>query len=243
MCKLVIKNLYVNSGDKQILKGINLEVNKGETHVIMGINGSGKSTLLNVIMGDSNYQIIKGDISFNNENILNLSVDERARKGIFMAFQNPFEIPGITNSEFIKEALQSRSNKRINLFSFIEEYEENSKKLKMDKDFPHRDVNLGFSGGEKKRNEILQMLMLKPKLALLDEIDSGLDFDAIDLVGKNIKDEIEKGMSCILITHQQRIIDYLNPDYVHIINDGKIIKTGDKTLANKINEKGFKWLQ
>ena len=237
---LEIINLKVKVEDKIILDGINLKIKSGETHVIMGPNGIGKSTLLKTIMGDPNYTILDGDILFDNESILNKPVDERARLGLFLSMQSPIAISGVTNADFLKTAAKSKYNKDFKLLSFINELESISNKLSFDKDFLTRDVNLGFSGGEKKKSEILQMYVLKPFIALLDEIDSGLDVDSLKLIGKEITN-YKKEYNCgiLLITHYQRLLDYIKPDYVHIMCDGKIIKTGDSKLVKYIEDNGY----
>jgi Fe-S cluster assembly ATP-binding protein len=240
---LEIKELKAGIKGKEILKGINLKIKKGEIHAIMGLNGSGKSTLANVLMGHPAYQIKKGKIKFNGKNLLKMSTDERAKEGIFLAFQHPSEIAGIKNSVFIKTALneirKARKEKAMNIKEFKEKLKEKSQQLKM-KELTERYLNEGFSGGEKKRNEILQMLMMEPKLAILDEIDSGLDIDALKLVTKEINSMKKKDNAIIIITHYERILKYIKPDFVHIIHKGKIIKSGSFKLALKINEKGYK---
>lgn len=236
---LNIKDLYVNAGNKEILKGLNLKINKGETHVIMGPNGAGKSTLANIILNNPEYKIIKGEIDFEEENINDLKTDERARKGIFMSFQTPEEVPGISVMNFIKSAKSAQEKERIKVFAFKKELEENMEKLNMNKSYSSRDLNVGFSGGEKKKNEILQMLMLKPKLAILDETDSGLDVDAIKTVSKGIKMYKNDENAVLIITHSTKILQGLNVDYVHILVDGKIVKTSNAELANEIEKEGY----
>lgn len=238
---LVIKDLTIKVENKIVLNKFNLIINDSETHVIMGPNGVGKSTLTKVIMADSNYEVISGDIIYNNESILPLSTDQRARLGIFLAMQNPLEIEGVTNSEFLRTALSSKEEKNINLYSFIKKLDNAKEELKMPSEMIHRSVNKGFSGGEKKKNEILQMKMLEPNLVLLDEIDSGVDVDALKIVGQNINDYINsnKNTSVLMITHYTHILKYIKPDFVHVIKDGAIVKTGDYTLAKKIEENGF----
>lgn len=236
---LNIKDLYVNAGNKEILKGLNLKINKGETHVIMGPNGAGKSTLANIILNNPEYKIIKGEIDFEEENINDLKTDERARKGIFMSFQTPEEVPGISVMNFIKSAKSAQEKEMIKVFAFKKELEENMEKLNMNKSYSSRDLNVGFSGGEKKKNEILQMLMLKPKLAILDETDSGLDVDAIKTVSKGIKMYKNDENAVLIITHSTKILQGLNVDYVHILVDGKIVKSGTYELAKEIEEEGY----
>ena len=246
---LKIENLHVNVVDKEtskeILKGINLEVKTGEIHAIMGPNGNGKSTLANTLMGHYKYKVTAGDILLDGENIVDMPVDERSCKGLFLAMQYPNEISGVTNSDFIKQAMQARlpEGEHIKLYKFIKELDKSVKDLKMNQDLPHRYLNEGFSGGEKKRNEILQMKMLKPSFAILDEIDSGLDVDALKIVGENIDAMRSKDFGAIIITHYERLLDYVHCDYVHILMDGKIVKTGGKELIEKIDNEGYDWLK
>ena len=236
---LNIKDLHVNAGDKEILKGLNLTINEGETHVIMGPNGAGKSTLANIILNNLEYKIIDGEIDFEGENINDLKTDERARKGIFMSFQTPEEVPGISVMNFIKAAKSAQEKEMIKVFAFKKELEENMQKLDMKTGYSTRDLNVGFSGGEKKKNEILQMLMLKPKLAILDETDSGLDVDAIKTVSKGIKMYKNDKNAVLIITHSTKILQGLNVDYVHILVDGKIVKTAKADLASEIEKEGY----
>lgn len=236
---LNIKNLYVNAENKEILKGLNLKINKGETHVIMGPNGAGKSTLANIILNNPIYTIKSGEIDFEGENINELKTDERAKKGIFMSFQNPEEVPGISVMNFLKAAKNAKEKENVKIFAFKKEIEENMKKLNIDTSYASRDLNVGFSGGEKKKNEILQMLMLKPKLVILDETDSGLDVDAIKIVSKGINMYKNENNSVLIITHSTKILKDLKVDYVHILIDGKIIKTGNSSLANEIEKEGY----
>lgn len=238
---LEIKKLTVKVENKIVLDKFNLTINDGEVHVIMGPNGAGKSTLTKVIMADPNYEIVSGDIIYNNESILSLSTDQRARLGIFLAMQNPIEIDGVTNSDFLRTALSSKLNENVNLYSFIKKIDVATKDLKMPSEMIHRSVNKGFSGGERKKNEILQMKILEPSLILLDEIDSGVDVDALKIVGENINSYIKekKESSALIITHYTHLLKYIKPQFVHIIKNGKIIKTGDYSLAKKIEENGF----
>lgn len=246
---LKIEDLHVNVVDKdqskEILKGVNLEIKTGEIHAIMGPNGTGKSTLANTIMGHYKYEVTKGSITLDGEDVLKMPVDERSRKGIFLANQYPNEISGVSNSEFIKQAMQARlpEGEHIKLFKFIKELDKAVKDLKMRPDLPHRYLNEGFSGGEKKRNEILQMKMLKPSFAVLDEIDSGLDVDALKIVGENVNAMRSPDFGAIIITHYERLLDYINYDYVHIIMDGKIVRTGGKELVERIDNEGYDWLK
>jgi len=243
--KLVIKDLHVSVEGKEILKGVNLEMNTNEMHIIMGPNGTGKSTLAASVMGHYRYEVTSGTVTLDGEDVLAMSVDERSRKGLFLAMQYPSEISGVTNSDFIKTAMQSRleENQTIPLFKFIKEYDKAVKDLKMGGDLPHRYVNEGFSGGEKKRNEILQMKMLKPKFAILDEIDSGLDIDALRIVGENVNKMKNEQFGALVITHYERLLDYVDADVVHIMLDGRIVKTGDKELIKKVDTAGYDWIK
>ncbi len=236
---LNIENLYAKAGEKEILKGLNLKINKGEVHVIMGPNGAGKSTLANIILNNPQYKITEGTIKFEGEKINNLKTDEIARKGIFMSFQSPEEVAGISVVNFLKTAKTARSKEPIKIFAFKKEIEENMEKLNMKASYGNRDLNVGFSGGEKKKNEILQMLMLKPKLAILDETDSGLDVDAIKTVSKGINMYKNDENAVLIITHGTKILQEIKVDFVHVLVDGKIIKTGDGNLANTIEKEGY----
>ena len=244
---LNIKNLYAKIEENQILKGINLNVNKGEVHAIMGPNGSGKSTLASIIAGREEYDITDGDITFNGNDILDMSPEERAIQGLFLSFQYPVEIPGVTVTNFIKTALneirKAQGFDPIDPREFLNKMRDNMSLLDMDKKFMSRSLNEGFSGGEKKRNEIFQMAMLNPKLAILDETDSGLDIDALKIVSNGVNKLRNKENSIIIITHYQRLLDYIKPDHVHILYDGKIIKSGDKNLAIELEEKGYEWIK
>jgi len=242
---LEFKNLVVSVEGNVILNGINLKVRGGETHAIMGPNGSGKSTLANVCMGHPKYKVESGDILLDGESILDKSVDERSRQGIFLAMQNPIEVPGVTNFDFIKAAIQTRMGKEehLRVGKFILKFEDTSKELQMGKGLAHRFLNQGFSGGEKKRNEILQMKMLNPKFAFLDEIDSGLDVDALKLVGDQVTKQKSETLGLILITHYQRLLNYIEPDFVHIILKGQIVRTGAQELIEKIDQDGYDWIK
>jgi len=243
---LSIKNLKVNIEDKNILKGINLEIKPGEVHAIMGPNGSGKSTLGNVIAGREEYEVVGGSILFKGEDLLELEVDERAQKGIFMSFQYPVEIPGVSTSNFLKQILNtSRKAKGQSELSPIETLKLLKSKVQeigMKEDMLKRSLNEGFSGGEKKRNEILQMSILEPELAVLDETDSGLDIDALKVVAEGVNALRNDTRSFIVITHYQRLLNYIVPDFVHVLHDGKIVKSGDKSLAFELEEKGYDWI-
>ena len=243
---LKIENLHVSVEGKEILKGVSLEVKKGEIHAIMGPNGSGKSTLSSVIAGNEDYEVTKGNIYFNNENIEDLSAEERAHKGIFMSFQYPVEIPGITVTNFIKTAINSnlkaRGLKEMPANEMLKKIREKANLLEIDSRFLSRSLNEGFSGGEKKRNEIFQMAMLEPTLAILDETDSGLDIDALRIVASGVNKLKNKDNATVVITHYQRLLDHIIPDYVHVLQDGKIAKSGDKNLALQLEEKGYDWI-
>ena len=237
---LEVKNLHVDVEDKQILHGVNLEIGKGETHVLMGPNGTGKSTLGYALMGNPRYTVREGEIWFDGKNITDEAVNERAKAGIFLSFQNPLEVPGVTLSSFIRNALEQKTGKRIRLWDFKKELERTMEILQMDPSYAERDLNVGFSGGEKKKAEILRLLMLKPSLAILDETDSGLDVDAVRTVSAGIE-EYQKNCkgSLLIITHSTKILESLTVDYTHVMVEGKIIETGDASLVDKINESGF----
>ena len=240
---LEIKNVYCSITDSNlnILKGLSLKIKEGETHVIMGPNGTGKSTLAKAIMGHYKYSITKGDILIDKESILNLTVDERAKKGLYLCMQDPTVIEGVSNSEFLRTALSSKTGTKVNLYSFITDMEKAMREVELDSNMLHRSLNMGFSGGEKKKNEILGLKVLKPKYIILDEIDSGLDVDSLRIVCKNIKQYIKenKDASLLIITHYPRILEYLKPDYVHILKDGKIRKSGDISLALEVEKEGY----
>ncbi len=236
---LNIKDLYVNANEKEILKGLNLTINKGETHVIMGPNGAGKSTLANVILNNPEYKKISGSVEFEGEDIRNLSTDKIAQKGIFMSFQSPEEIPGISTMNFLKYAKNKVTGKPVKMMEFKENVKNYVEELRMNPKLVERNLNVGFSGGEKKKNEILQMLTLNPKLAILDETDSGLDVDAIKTVSKGIEMYKNSENAILIITHNTHILDKLKIDYVHILVNGRIVETGTAELAQKIEEEGF----
>ena len=244
---LSIDKLHVSVEGKPILNGINLDVRAGEIHAIMGPNGSGKSTLSSVIAGNEDYEVTKGDIVYKNENIIELSPEERAHKGIFMSFQYPVEIPGITVTNFIKTAINSnlkaRNENEMPANKMLKKIREKAELLEIDSKFLSRSLNEGFSGGEKKRNEIFQMAMLEPSLSILDETDSGLDIDALKIVANGVNKLKNKNNAVIVITHYQRLLDYIVPDYVHVLHQGKIVKSGDKELAHQLEEKGYDWIK
>ncbi len=245
---LEIKGLGCKVEDKQILKDLDLTIKGGEIHVIMGPNGTGKSTLASTLMGHPRYSVTGGSVTLDGKNVLDMSVDERARAGLFLAMQYPSEIPGVSNSDFLRTAMNANlgEGKQIGLFPFRKALNSAVEKLEMNQDLPNRYLNEGFSGGEKKRNEILQMMLLKPAIAMLDEIDSGLDIDALRIVGNNVTElakERGEEMGVLLITHYQRILDYVKPDYVHILMGGRIVQTGDYTLAEKLERDGYEWLK
>ena len=244
---LKIKDLKAQVEDNQILKGINLEINAGEVHAIMGPNGSGKSTLSSVIAGREDYEVTEGAIDFDGEDLLDLDPEERAHKGIFLSFQYPVEIPGVTVSNFIKTAInesrKGRGEEPMEAREMLAKMREKSALLEMDKSYLSRSLNEGFSGGEKKRNEIFQMAMLEPKLAILDETDSGLDIDALRIVANGVNKLRSKDNAVVVITHYQRLLDYIKPDYVHVLYQGKIVKSGGPELAHELEERGYDWIK
>lgn len=243
MAKLVIENLHVSIDNKSILKGVNLVVNEKEIHAIMGPNGNGKSTLLLAIMGHPRYDIDEGSIYFNDQNVLEMSVDERSKVGLFLGMQYPQEVPGVTNADFLKSALNARRDTPIDFYDFVKNIESNIEKLRMKPDLAHRYLNEGFSGGEKKRNEILQLLMLEPKIAMLDEIDSGLDIDALHIVANVLKQaQAEKQMGLIIVSHYERFFEFIEPTHTHIMMDGKLVLSSDASLVRKIDQEGYDWI-
>jgi Fe-S cluster assembly ATP-binding protein len=244
---LEVKDLHAAIDGKAILKGLNLQINKGEVHAIMGPNGSGKSTLAKVIAGHPSYEVTKGDILFEGKSILELEPDERAREGVFMAFQYPVEVPGVSNSQFLRlaynEKMKHIGGEELDPLEFNDLLKEKAKIVEMDSSFFKRSVNEGFSGGEKKRNEILQMAVLDPKLAVLDETDSGLDIDALRIVSEGVNQIRSAENAVILVTHYQRLLNYIVPDFVHVLADGKIVKEGGKELALELEERGYDWVK
>jgi Fe-S cluster assembly ATP-binding protein len=242
-----IKNLHASINGKEILKGLNLTVKAGEVHAIMGPNGAGKSTLASVLAGKEDYEVTAGEVIFNGKNLLELPIEDRAKEGLFLAFQYPVEIPGVSNINFLRTALNEikeyRGEEQISAKDFMNMVREKSKLVELDAKLASRSVNEGFSGGEKKRNEIFQMAMLEPKLAVLDETDSGLDIDALRIVSNGVNMLKTPENATIVITHYQRLLDYIVPDFVHVLSDGKIVKTGPKELALELEEKGYDWLK
>jgi Fe-S cluster assembly ATP-binding protein len=247
MSLLKVENLQAKIEENQILKGLNLEVNPGEVHAIMGPNGSGKSTLASVIAGREDYEVNGGSVIFDGEDITDLEVHERAQKGIFLAFQYPVEIPGVSNANFMKSSInalrEARGEEPMAAKDFLQRMREKSALVEIDSKFMSRAVNEGFSGGEKKRNEIFQLAMLEPKLALLDETDSGLDIDALKIVSDGVNKLRNENNAFVVITHYQRLLNYIVPDFVHVLADGKIVKSGGKELALELEEKGYEWVK
>ena len=239
---LEIKNLKASVNDKNILNGLNLKINAGEVHAIMGPNGSGKSTLANILTGKEGYNV-SGEIKFEGENLNKVPIEERAQKGIFLAFQYPLEIPGVNTNNFLKTSLntikKARGEKELDTLSFLSLVKEKSSELGIDEKFLSRQLNVGFSGGKKKKNEILQMKLLEPKLAVLDETDSGLDIDALRIVAEGVNSSKNKNNAFLIITHYQRLLDYIKPDFIHVLSKGKIIKTGDRELGQQLEKSGY----
>ncbi|WAG30202.1 Fe-S cluster assembly ATPase SufC [Staphylococcus chromogenes] len=242
---LEIKDLHVSIDDKEILKGVNLTINTGEIHAIMGPNGTGKSTLSSAIMGHPSYEVTQGEVLLDGKNILEMEVDERAKAGLFLAMQYPSEITGVTNADFMRSAINSQreEGQEINLMQFIKKLDKQMDFLDMDKDMAQRYLNEGFSGGEKKRNEILQLMMLQPKFAILDEIDSGLDIDALKVVSKGINEMRGEDFGSLIITHYQRLLNYITPDHVHVMYNGIVVKSGGAELAKRLEEEGYEWVK
>ena len=243
MKTLEIKNLHVDVEGKNILKGVDLTVREGEVHALMGPNGNGKSTLLAAVMGHPKYIVTEGSITWDGKNVLEMSVDERSKAGLFLAMQYPQEIPGVTNSDFLRAAMNVRRESPVPLFTFIKSMEKTIKDLEMKEDLAHRFLNEGFSGGEKKRNEIVQMELLKPDVAMLDELDSGLDVDALHIVARAINNmRKEYPLSLIVVSHYERFYELIEPQFVHVLVDGKIVVEGDASLARKVDEEGYDWI-
>lgn len=244
---LSITNLHAKVEDKDILKGLNLKVNPGEIHAIMGPNGSGKSTLGYVLSGRDGYEVTQGNVEFAGKNLLDLEIEERAHEGLFLAFQYPVEIPGVSNMEFLKASVDAKRKHlglpELSAIEFMKLARESSKRVNLEAAFLKRGVNEGFSGGEKKRNEIMQMMLLEPKLCILDETDSGLDIDALQVVAKGVNEMRSPDRSFIVVTHYQRLLDFIVPDFVHVLSGGRIVKTGGKELALELEEKGYAWLE
>ena len=244
---LSVKNLHATVDGKEILRGINLEMGPGEVHAIMGPNGSGKSTLANVLAGRDNYEVTQGEVTFKGQDLLDMDPEVRAREGVFLAFQYPVEIPGVTNLYLLKAALNAirkhRGEEEIDAVNFLKLVKEKAALVEMKQEFLYRAVNEGFSGGEKKRNEILQMALLEPHLSVLDETDSGLDIDALKIVAQGVNTLRDENRSMLVVTHYQRLLDYIVPDYVHVLAHGRIIRSGDKSLALELEEKGYGWIE
>ncbi len=244
---LSIRDLHAKINDRTILNGVNLEVGAGEVHAIMGPNGSGKSTLANVLAGRDGYEVTEGSITYCGHDLLAMAPEERAREGVFLAFQYPVEIPGVNNAYLLKAGLNAVRKQRglpeLDAFEFLARVRENMKLMQMDENFLNRGVNEGFSGGEKKRNEILQMAILEPKLAVLDETDSGLDVDALQVVARGVNSLRSPERSIVLVTHYQRLLDYIEPDFVHVLAGGRILKSGDKSLALELDKRGYDWVR
>ncbi|MGC5324777.1 Fe-S cluster assembly ATPase SufC [Brevibacillus sp. SYSU BS000544] len=242
---LEIKNLRARIEEKEILKGLSLEIKGGEVHAIMGPNGTGKSTLASTLMGHPKYEVTDGSVNLNGEDLLEMAVDERARAGMFLAMQYPSEISGVTNSDFLRSAMNARRGEgnEISLMKFIRELDKRMDTLEMDQAFAHRYLNEGFSGGEKKRNEILQMMMLQPGICILDEIDSGLDIDALKVVAKGVNEMRAAERGFLIITHYQRLLNYIKPDFVHVMMQGRIVKSGGPELAERLEAEGYDWIK
>ena len=245
MATLEIKDLHVEIDGKEILKGVNLTINTNEVHAIMGPNGTGKSTLASAIMGHPKYVVTQGEVLIDGENVLEMEVDERAKAGLFLAMQYPAEISGVTNADFLRSAINARREEgdEISLMKFIRELDKTMEFLEMPEEMGQRYLNEGFSGGEKKRNEILQMMMIKPTFGILDEIDSGLDIDALKVVSKGINQMRGEGFGCLMITHYQRLLNYITPDHVHVMMQGKVVKSGGAELAHRLEAEGYEWVK
>ncbi|AYC30045.1 Fe-S cluster assembly ATPase SufC [Paenisporosarcina cavernae] len=245
MSTLVIQDLHVAIEGKEILKGVNLSINTNEIHAIMGPNGTGKSTLASAIMGHPKYEVTSGTVMLDGEDVLEMEVDERAKAGLFLAMQYPSEINGVTNADFLRSAMNARREEgdEVSLMKFIRQLDSKMDFLEMDQDMAQRYLNEGFSGGEKKRNEILQLMMLEPKFAILDEIDSGLDIDALKVVSKGINEMRGEGFGCLIITHYQRLLNYITPDHVHVMMQGRVVKSGGPELAHRLEAEGYDWVK
>lgn len=241
----IVDGLRASIEDKEILKGIQLKINGGEVHAVMGPNGTGKSTLASALMGHPKFEVTEGSVTLNGEDVLEMDVDERARAGLFLAMQYPSEIPGVTNADFLRSAINARRGEgnEISLIKFIRQMEGKMKELDMNPEFSHRYLNEGFSGGEKKRNEILQMMLLDPKIVILDEIDSGLDIDALKIVAAGVNAMRSQERGFLIITHYQRLLNYITPDYVHVMMQGRIVKSGGPELAHKLEAEGYDWIK
>ncbi|MGG6312125.1 Fe-S cluster assembly ATPase SufC [Paenibacillus macerans] len=241
----VVEELKATIEEKEILKGINIEIKGGEIHAIMGPNGTGKSTLASALMGHPKYEVTEGQVTLNGEDVLEMAVDERARAGLFLAMQYPSEIAGVTNSDFLRSAINARRGEgnEVSLIKFIRQMESQMKVLEMNPEFAHRYLNEGFSGGEKKRNEILQMLLLDPKIVILDEIDSGLDIDALRIVANGVNSMRSEDRGFLIITHYQRLLNYVKPDFVHVMMQGRIVKSGGPELAERLEQDGYDWIK
>ncbi|RWZ54906.1 Fe-S cluster assembly ATPase SufC [Halobacillus fulvus] len=242
---LEIKDLHVEIEGQEILKGVNLTINGGEFHAVMGPNGTGKSTLASAIMGHPKFEVTQGEVLLDGENVLEMEVDERAQAGLFLAMQYPSEISGVTNSDFLRSAINAHREEgdEISLMKFIKEMDSKMDTLEMDKNMAQRYLNEGFSGGEKKRNEILQLMMIQPAIAILDEIDSGLDIDALKVVSKGINEMRNDNFGCLIITHYQRLLNYITPDKVHVMMQGRVVKSGGPELAQRLEEEGYEWIK
>lgn len=242
---LIIEDLHVSIEDKPILAGVNLEIKGGEFHAVMGPNGTGKSTLAAALMGHPKYSVTQGKVTFDGEDLLEMEVDERARKGLFLAMQYPSEVSGVTNADFLRSAINAKRGEgnELSIMKFIKQLDEKMAALDIDESFAERYLNEGFSGGEKKRNEILQLMMLEPRIAILDEIDSGLDIDALKVVARGVNAMRKPEFGCLIITHYQRLLNYIKPDYVHVMMQGKIVRSGGPELAERLEAEGYDWIK
>lgn len=243
--KLIIEDLHASVEDTEILKGVNLQVNGGEVHAVMGPNGTGKSTLASALMGHPAYTVTKGKVTLDGEDVLAMDVDERARSGMFLAMQYPSEVDGVTNADFLRSAVNAKRGEgnEVSIMKFIRQLDKEMEALNIDPSFAERYLNEGFSGGEKKRNEILQMMMLEPRIAILDEVDSGLDIDALQIVAKAVNEQRKPELGILIITHYQRLLNYIKPDFVHVMVDGRIVRSGGPELAERLEAEGYEWLK